>query len=555
MKSSFTGADILIKTLESCGIDVAFGVPGGTVIPLYDSLYGSSIKHVLFRHEQGACFAAAGYARASGKVGLCIATSGPGALNTLTALADSQADSVPIVVLTGQVAGKLKGSDAFQEADLYGASLSMVKHSFSVERVEELASTVRSAFRLASSGRPGPVLVDLPVDVQRQVVIDGEQQVVERTFPGESFDQDGASVVLSIMGLLDESKRPVILAGGGAILSGASDELFRFASSRSIPVATSLMGKGAFPEDHRLSLGMAGMHGTVRANRALSRSDLVLVLGCRLGDRTTARVSSFAKDASVVHVDLDRAEIGKNVPVDLAVLSDLKRGLEILNDQPPEHSFEEWASRWESLVSKEVSPDGVLSPEDIMDTVRERLSPEDVVTTDVGQHQMWGALFWKSLKPRTFLSSGGQGTMGFGLPAAIGASMAKPGRPVVCLSGDGSFLMNSQEMETAVRMELPVKIILFNNGSLGMVRQWQELFWDERYSATVETPVCDFVALARAYGAQGFRVFSRKDLDVCLDRAFGYPGPSLIECPISDDFKVFPMVTPGGGLEDMLVEG
>lgn len=547
MADGMTGADIIVKAIERSGTEVLFGIPGGTVIPLYDSLYGSSLRHVLARHEQGACFEAAGYARASGKVGVCLATSGPGALNTLTALADSYADSVPLVVITGQVGANLRGTDAFQEADLFGSSLSMVKHSFSVESADDLEAVMGSAFTIASSGRPGPVLVDVPVSVQRQVAEDSRRGGV----PVKTGDVvSNSREILSILPYLRKALKPVILAGGGVIASGASEELSKFARACSIPVATSLMGKGGFPEGDPLSLGMAGMHGTERANRALSDADLIVSLGCRFSDRTTAKASGFGKGAVIVQVDIDAAEVGKIIPVDLGVVSDIRQALDALNRSGELTSL----GRDREIPRRTSEEDHSFSPKAIMETIRDRLRADDVITTEVGQHQMWAALHWRSDLPRTFITSGGQGTMGFGLPAAIGASMARPGRPVVCLAGDGSFLMNSQEMETAVRYGLPVKVVVFNNRSLGMVRQWQELFWDRRYSATVETPSCDFAALARAYGAEGIKVSSLEELEGAIDDFLSFPGPSLMECPIEQEEKVFPMVPAGADLGDFIVE-
>ncbi|SMG31496.1 biosynthetic-type acetolactate synthase large subunit [Dethiosulfovibrio salsuginis] len=547
MADGMTGADIIVKVLEGSGTDVVFGIPGGTVIPLYDSLYGSSLRHVLARHEQGACFEAAGYARASGKVGVCLATSGPGALNTLTALADSYADSVSLVVITGQVGANLRGTDAFQEADLFGSSLSMVKHSFSVESADDLEAVMGSAFTIASSGRPGPVLVDVPVSVQRQVAEDPRRGGVPlRTGDVVSNSRE----ILSILPYLRKALKPVILAGGGVIASDASEELSKLARACSIPVATSLMGKGGFPEGDPLSLGMAGMHGTERANRALSDADLIVSLGCRFSDRTTAKASGFGKGAAIVQVDIDAAEVGKIIPVDLGVVSDIRQALEALNRSGELTSL----GRDRGIPRGTFEEDHGFSPKAIMETIRDRLRADDVITTEVGQHQMWAALHWRSDLPRTFITSGGQGTMGFGLPAAIGASMARPGRPVVCLAGDGSFLMNSQEMETAVRYGLPVKVVVFNNRSLGMVRQWQELFWNRRYSATVEAPSCDFAALARAYGAEGINVSSMKELESAIDDFLSSPGPSLMECPIEQEEKVFPMVPAGADLGDFIVE-
>lgn len=547
-----TGAEMIVKALEAEGVEYVFGVPGGTVIPLYDALFDSSLRHVLSRHEQGACFQASGYARVSGKTGVCLATSGPGATNTVTSIADAYADSVPLVVLTGQVNTALQGKDAFQEADLYGATLSMVKHSYFVKDLDELCSAVKSAFHIASTGRPGPVLVDIPVNVQG--LCGDFDYSCGVNLPGyKPVEQDGDEKLEKLVKMIDEAQRPVFIVGGGVIAScGAVDSLRNYAEKTGIPIANTLMGKGAMREDHISSLGMVGMHGTVAANRAVMEGDLLIAIGCRFSDRTTGKASAFAPFSRIVHIDIDPAEFGKNIKTDLAITSDAGRALSYLLKFSCSSGWGEWVEKIEDWKLTYVDNGGSFSAKAIIEAVRAHTDDDTVVVTEVGQNQMWAALHWKALTPRSFITSGGQGAMGFGLPAAIGAAFASK-KPVVCLAGDGSFLMNSQELETAVRYGVSVKVVILNNGSLGMVRQWQDLFWSSRLSATAEAPVCDFSALAKAFGAGGYRADNMEELVSILDQAFSTSGPVVIDCHIPENDMVFPMVPAGQGLDKFLV--
>ena len=548
------GARMVVKALEMEGVRCVFGIPGGSVIPLYDALYDAPFPHILVRHEQAAAHAADGYARASGRPGVCVCTSGPGFTNILTGLATAFLDSVPMVAIAGQVSTSLIGADAFQEVDSFGASLPTVKHSILVRSVDEIPAAVRGAFEIAESGRPGPVLVELPVDTQRSV---GEFEWPEgELFPGHHLKQtQDLSRLDEAIALLSGACRPVILAGGGVIASGASAQLLRLAERGDLPVAVTLMGKGAFPEDHPLSLGMAGMHGTPAANTALAEADVLLAVGVRFSDRTTGKVDEFARGASVIHVDIDHAEIDKIVNCDVALVGDAARVLEAIADSMPEAVREEWTVylRGRAMEMPLYDPDeGVFSPAAVFEAVRRRVDKQTVAVTDVGQNQMWAALHWRAGGPGTFLSSGGLGTMGFSLPAAIGASFAAGEAPVVCFAGDGGFMMTCQELETCARYRLPVKTVLLNNGCLGMVRQWQELFWDERYSATTQAPLCDFPALAQALGVPSRACDDLSGLENALDFAFDVRGPALIECRIPQKELVMPMVPAGTALKDFM---
>lgn len=551
-----TGAQMVVRALESEGVEHVFGIPGGSVIPLYDALGDAPFRTILTRHEQAACHAADSYARVTGKTGVCVATSGPGATNILTGLANAHLDSVPLVAITGQAATGVIGTDAFQEADMFGCSLPLVKHSFLVHSLVELPRALKGAFLIASSGRPGPVLVDIPSNIQKET---GPFEYPEKlAFPGyEPGGSRDLSCIDQAVTALEEAERPVMIAGGGAVISGASEELFRLAAEAGIPVATTLMGKGVFPEDHPLSLGMLGMHGTPWANTAVSGADLVIAAGVRFSDRSTGDRKHFASGARIIHADIDKAEFGKNVRADFPLLGDLPLILsevrERLEGSGRRHEkwLEEIGKVRNAYPAKSPSGSG-LHPAEIIREVRSRVAPDDILTTEVGQHQMWAALHWKANLPRTFITSGGLGTMGYGLPAAIGAAFARPGRPVTCLSGDGSFFMNVQELETCVRYKLPVRLIVFNNGSLGMVRQWQELFWDRRYIQTCEEPACSLSRVARSFGLASWTVLDRSQLGNALDGAFAEDGPSFVECPIATEELVYPMVPAGGRLDRFL---
>ncbi|MBL3592353.1 MAG: biosynthetic-type acetolactate synthase large subunit [Synergistaceae bacterium] len=546
------GAQMVVEALRREGVEVLFGIPGGTVIPLFDAMVNAPFRQVLTRHEQGAVHAAEGYGRASGKVGVCLVTSGPGATNTLTGLADAHLDSVPLVVITGQVKTSLIGTDAFQEADIFGCSMPVVKHSFLVRTLEQLPAALAGAFHIARTGRPGPVLVDIPVDVQNAR---GEFDYPPAlNFPGYSAEvAEELSGLDEARRLLERSERPMILAGGGIILSDAAEALLGLAEAGSIPVATTFMGKGGFPERHPLSLGTAGMHGRAQANRALCEADVVLAVGTRLSDRTTGRPDGFAPKAKLIHVDMDRAEVGKTFSPQVGLVGDAAKVLSLLAPSVEGKDCRAWRETldgWTRSYPLEPAPD-VLSAPLVIRAVRRLVDEETVVVTEVGQHQMWAGLHWETNRPRSFISSGGLGTMGFGLPAALGAAFAT-GKPVVCFAGDGSLLMNIQELESCSRYNLPVKVIVLNNGSLGMVRQWQELFFDERYAQTLEGVHCDFVALAESFFMRGYRVKVAEELEETLKEALETPGPALVDCVIPWRDKVFPMVPAGAALGDFL---
>ncbi len=548
------GAQMVVKALELEGVRCVFGIPGGSVIPLYDALYDAPFPHILVRHEQAAAHAADGYARVTGEPGVCICTSGPGFTNILTGLATAFLDSIPMVAITGQVSTTLIGTDAFQEADTFGSSLPTVKHSILVRSVEEIPAAIRGAFELAVSGRPGPVLIDLPVDIQRA---EGEFVRPE----GQLFSEHHLKNVQDIsrldeaVKLLKNSLRPVLLAGGGIISSGAAPQLLHLAEKMEIPVATTLMGKGGFPETHPLALGMAGMHGTPGANTALSEADVIVAVGARFSDRTTGKVSEFAKNAAVIHIDLDDAEIDKIVGCAVPLVGDAASVLERLTDELSEVNGREWTDylreRMEAMPL--FQPDeSEFVPSAIFRAVQRRAKEHAIAVTDVGQNQMWAALFWKTHHPRTFLTSGGLGTMGYALPAAIGASLARGKTPVLCFAGDGGFMMNIQELETCARYNIPVKVILLNNGCLGMVRQWQELFWGERYAATTQAPICNFPALAEAFGVPGRACTTLDELEASLDDLFETPGPALLDCRILSEELVMPMVPAGAALKEFM---
>ncbi|MBN2169214.1 MAG: biosynthetic-type acetolactate synthase large subunit, partial [Actinobacteria bacterium] len=521
-----TGAEALMECLEREGVEVVFGIPGGVMLPIYDAIMDSKIKHILTRHEQGAAHAADGYARATGKVGVCMATSGPGACNLVTGIATANMDSVPMVAITGQVSTHVIGTDAFQEADTTGVTQPVVKHSYLVKDPMEIPHVVREAFLIASTGRPGAVLIDIPVDVSR-----GEfdfKYPEEIKLPGYKPTTKGhAKQTKQAADLILKSERPVIYAGGGVVISDASKELRELAGLLGIPVTTTLLGKGVFPETEKLSLGMLGMHGTSYANYVMMKTDLIIATGARFDDRITGHLESFAPHARIIHIDIDPAEIGKNVKADVPIVGDAKTILrDLLKILKPKVEKKETANikAWTKQINdwkKEfplVVPEGSLKPQFVLEEIYRLTKGKAIIVTDVGQHQMWAAQFYKSTRPRYFLSSGGLGTMGYSLPAAIGAKIGKPGDKVIAIAGDGSIQMNSQELATAVINNVPVIIALMDNGYLGMVRQWQELFYNRRYSETnLKRGVSpDFVKLAEAYGAIGIRVTDRKGVDAAL---------------------------------------
>ncbi len=555
------GAAILLQCLQQEGVEVIFGYPGGQALPIYDELYDSSIRHILTRHEQGAVHAADGYARATGRVGVCLSTSGPGATNLVTGIATAFMDSIPLVCLTGQVATHMIGKDAFQEADITGVCLPITKHTFLIEKTEDVPRIIKEAFHIAKTNRPGPVLIDLPKDVMEKV-IDYEPYKEEISIRGyrvlKGFNM--GQVVLAA-DLINSAERPVIYAGGGIISSEASEELRELAEKRKIPVTTTLMGMGSFDSYNYLSLGMLGMHGTRYANYAIGECDVLIAAGVRFDDRVTGKIDTFAPHAKVIHIDIDAAEIGKNVRPSVPIVGDVKEVLKAINQRVKEnHELTEWHAtidRWKETfpLRYEYTASGTLMPQHIIEKISTLTDGEAIITTEVGQHQMWAAQFARIKYPRHFLSSGGLGTMGYGFPAAIGAKLACPDRPVIDIAGDGSIQMNIQELGTAVDYQIPVIICILNNRYLGMVRQWQTLFYNGRYSYTDMTSQPDFVKLAEAYGAIGIRVEKIEEIDEALKIALNTKDrPVVIDFVVEREANVFPMVPPGGSTLIMLGE-
>lgn len=550
-----TGAQITIETLIEQGCKVLFGYPGGQVIDLYDALYEREdrIKHVLTAHEQGACHAADGYARASGQVGVVMATSGPGATNLVTGIATAYLDSIPLVAITGNVPNSLIGRDSFQEVDITGITLPITKHNFIVKNIEDLADTIREAFKIAKSERPGPVLVDIPKDVQQSKFEYTPHEVVEKIEqrPAKEYKIEKAAKMLM------EASRPYIYVGGGAITADATEEIIQLANTIDAVIGSTLMGLSVIPGNNERFLGMEGMHGDYASSIAQDEADLILTIGARFSDRATGNVSKYATKAKIIHIDIDRAEVDKNVSVDLGVGGDLKQALnEILKLVKPKENIE-WQNRIKEL--KEFSkksidqnmPKDELNPYTLIKEVSKHTSDDTKIVTDVGQHQMWVAQYYEFKKPRTFITSGGLGTMGFGLGAAIGSAMYTNERTVL-FTGDGSFGMNLNELATVATQNLPIVIILMNNGVLGMVRQWQNLFFDKHYSQTVLERKTDFVKLAEAFGIKGYRISDVSQMKDVIDQAFKEKGPVLVDCYIDKDEFVLPMLPPGGSFEDII---
>ena len=551
------GTEILVDALLEQGVDVIFALPGGAVIPLFDQLYDGPIKVILTRHEQGAGHMADGYARASGRVGVCITTSGPGATNLVTALATAYMDSVPVVAVTGQVRTNLIGNDAFQEADVTGITRPVTKHNYLVKDVRDLARTVREAFHIASTGSPGPVLIDLPTDVTT-AELNGEVDK-EMRLPGYGAIPKGhPGQIKRAAQAINDSERPTLYVGGGVIISGASRELAEVAHKANIPVTTTLMGLGSFPEDDPLSLQMLGMHGTVYANYAVTQCDLLVAVGARFDDRVTGKLDAFAPNARIIHVDVSPTSIGKSVPADIPVVGDAKQ---VLTELLPLLEYRErkaWIDQvaaWKKEFPLTYDRDAAsVKPQFVVEQVCEVTKGEAIIVTDVGQCQMWGAQYYRYTKPRSFLSSGGLGTMGYGLPAAIGAQFARPDDVVFVIAGDGSLQMNIQELSTAVGNKIPIKIALLNNGYLGMVRQWQELFFNRRYSSTrLADANPDFVKVAEAYGAVGISVSAKEQVRPALESAMQVSDkPVLLDFRIDPEENVFPMVPSGRAIDQMI---
>jgi acetolactate synthase-1/2/3 large subunit len=558
-----SGAQIFVDCLKREKVDTIFGFPGGAVLNLYDELFRSDIRHYLVRHEQAAVHMADGYARATGKVGVCLVTSGPGATNTVTGLATAYMDSIPVVVLCGQVPTPLIGNDAFQEADILGITRSCTKHNYLVKSIKDLGRIMREAFHIARTGRPGPVVVDIPKDITAEVT--GYQPVLKVDIPGYNPTTEGHSGQIErALDLLVKAERPLLYVGGGIIISNAYRELKRFAERFRLPVTMTLMGLGGFPGDHPLSLGMLGMHGTCRANMAISNADLVIAIGARFDDRVTGRIDKFAPHAKIVHIDIDPTSISKNVVVDIPVVGDarkvLQQILQILKKakyakvKTPKRT--EWVNKieaWKREMTLAYSMDGELKPQYVVEKIYEVTRGEALITTEVGQNQMWAVQYYHFKRPRMLFTSGGLGTMGYGLPAALGVQVARPDKLVIDIAGDGSIQMNSQELATAVQYDLPVKVAILNNGYLGMVRQWQELFYDKRYAAVDSSAQPDFVKLAEAYGAVGLRATKAEEVVPVLKEAIATPKPVIIDFRVSREEGVYPMVPAGAALTEMIL--
>lgn len=549
-----SGAEIFIESLKKEKVEVIFGYPGGAVIPIYNHLYDDPFEHILTRHEQGAVHAADGYARSTGKVGVCIATSGPGATNLVTGLATAYMDSVPVVAFTGQVSTGMIGKDAFQEADIRGITMPITKHNFLVTDVKDLAKTIKEAFYIARTGRPGPVLIDMPKDItvkEAEFVYPDEVDLpgYNPTYQGHNLQVDKAAIEIN------RSKKPVIFAGGGVVMSDAAEELRQLSKKTNIPVITSLMGLGIYPEENKLSLGMPGMHGSRYANYALTETDLIIAVGVRFDDRVTGKLDKFAKNAKIIHIDIDPAEISKNVDITIPIVGDAKNILTELIPLVKNTDKSDWLKRiadWKKNHPLKYEDDNDdIKPQYVVEELNRLTEGKAIIVTEVGQNQMWAAQYYNYSIPRNFLSSGGLGTMGYGLPAAMGAQVGRKGETVIDISGDGSFQMNLQELATISNYDLPVKIIILNNSSLGMVRQWQEMFFEKRYSATIlKNP--DFVKLADAFGIYGARVEEKEEVTVKLEEALNHDGPALLDIKVAQEENVYPMVPAGAGIKDMI---
>lgn len=550
-----TAGEAFVECLKAEGVEVIFGYPGGAVLPIYDVLYSADIRHLLVRHEQGGAFAAEGYARATGKPGVVLATSGPGATNLVTPIADAYMDSIPLVCFTGNVPTTSIGTDAFQEADITGITLPITKHNFLVRNAQDLPRVIREAFHIATTGRPGPVLVDLPRDVSTTKIKFEYPEQPE--MPGYKPTYKGhIRQILEAAKLIAGSKRPVFYVGGGAIASGAHEEVRRLAEKANLPTTMTLMGLGVFPVDHPLSLGMLGMHGTVYANWAVNECDLLIACGARFDDRVTGDLKRFAPNAKVIHIDIDPAEIGKNRVADVPIVGDVKAVLQVLIEKVREKREDAWLAQieeWKREYPLTYYPqEGVIMPQAVIEAIDEVTNGEAICTADVGQHQMWLAQYYKFRNPRSHLSSGGLGAMGFGFPAAIGAAVGRPDRQVWSITGDGGFQMNAQELATVKTYNIPVKIAIINNSYLGMVRQWQELFYQRHYSHSDLHDNPDFVKLAEAYGVPALRVTKPEELLPALKKAAEYPGPFLLDIHVAEEENVFPMIPSGQSVAEMV---
>lgn len=555
-KKTLTGADLLLEALKKENVEVIFGYPGGAVLPIYDKLYDANILHILPRHEQGGIHAAEGYARITGKPGVVIATSGPGATNVVTGLADAFLDSLPLVVFTGQVATSVIGTDAFQEADILGITTPITKYNFQIRNIEDIPRIIKEAFYIASSGRPGPVVIDVPKDIAATIVeeIPAEEEV---NLPGYQPNlQPNYLQIRKLTEAVSRAKRPVILAGAGILHSKASSLLKEYAEQQQLPIVHTLLGLGGFPAEHPLFLGMGGMHGCYTANMALYESDLLINIGARFDDRLTGNLQHFAPKAVVAHIDIDPAEIGKNVPTEIPIVADAREALKQLIEQngtAPNH--QEWIdtlNTWKEKHPYHYDKDQELKPQRVVEMLYEKTKGEAIVVTDVGQHQMWAAQYYKFNQADKWVTSGGLGTMGFGLPASIGAQLADRDATVLSICGDGGFQMCTQELMVISELNLPIKIVLLNNQSLGMVKQWQELFYEERYSYSQIPKQPEFVKLAEAYGIKGYSITTEEEAERILSEVINSPEPVLLDFRISPTEKVYPMIAPGKGLHEMV---
>ena len=549
-----TGAEIVIECLKEQGVDTVFGYPGGAILNVYDELYKHSdeITHILTSHEQGASHAADGYARATGKVGVCFATSGPGATNLVTGIATAYMDSIPVVAITCNVGVALLGKDSFQEIDIAGITMPITKHNYIVKDVKDLADAIRKAFVIAQTGRPGPVLIDIPKDVTANKT----EYVPEKIAPVQPSEDICREDLDHALAMIRESRKPYIFVGGGAVLSGASKELYEFVKKVDAPVTDSLMGKGAFPGTDDLYTGMLGMHGTKTSNYGVSECDLLIVLGARFSDRVTGNAKKFASHAKILQFDVDAAEMNKNVLIDEGVIGDLKVVLSQINKELEQQDHAEWIAKIRDYKEKyplTYHPEGLTGPY-VVEEIYRQTEGKAIIVTEVGQNQMWAAQFYKYTEPRTLLTSGGLGTMGYGLGASLGAKMGHPDKVVVNVAGDGCFRMNMNEIATAVRHNIPIIQVVVNNHVLGMVRQWQDLFYGQRYSATVLNDAVDFVKLAEAMGAAGFRATSREEFQEIFAKALQLGKPVVIDCQIDSDEKVWPMVAPGAAISEAFDE-
>ncbi len=557
-----TGAQILMEVLKEEGVDTIFGFPGGVVIDIYDELAKTDIQHILVRHEQGAVHAADGYARASGKVGVCLVTSGPGATNTVTGIACAYMDSIPLVIFTGQVPTQLIGNDAFQEVDIVGITRPCTKHNYLVKRTEDLARIVKEAFFIAGSGRPGPVLIDIPKDVSNTTINYKAPEKIKLKSYNPTYNPNMKQLQNAVK-LIKNAKKPLIFAGGGVVLSTGSKELTELAHKTQIPVTASLMGLGVFPGTDPLWLGMIGMHGTYRANMCAGACDLIVAVGVRFDDRVTGKTGTFAPNAKIVHIDIDPTSIRKNIPVAIPIVGDCKITLDDLNRLLDKEDLGDLATKrkkwldqidqWKSTNPLAYKQKDIIKPQYVVEKLYELTKGKAIITTEVGQHQMWAAQYYHFNRSNHFITSGGLGVMGFGLPAAIGAQVACPDQLVVDIAGDGSIQMNIQEMATAVQYRLPVKVVILNNGYLGMVRQWQELFYEKRYSSTKMEHSPDFVKLAEAYGAVGLRATKPEEVESVLSEGLSSPKTVIMDFVVEQEESVYPMVPAGAAITDMLL--